>query len=321
MGITTAARSVMRRVQRPPPSAASATFSFGCGVQTGTITLSRLPIQGETFSSITGAAVEQADQLAEHARLIGWAVAAVEGVLSSVGDSFSIGRSGSFVTSTPKATIMVAEVLGCANGVGKPPRAAAAESRRQGVSVKAQQSRSPSGAFAERSTAPRPLPSRSAARLLHVPQRRLTRQLMESELVSCYEAEHLPSGRIEFVRTLALDGLRRVVSRQWLDQYRRLASVDQRNVAAVLEVGETDELAYVASELLIGRSLAQAIGEGIHVGEALHYLAQMCMALDAIHREGILHGALDAQDFLFREEDAVVLAGTGVTRRVQVWCA
>lgn len=42
----------------------------------------------------------------------------------------------------------------------------------------------------------------------------------------------------------------------------------------------------------------------------------MCLALDAVHGVGIIHGALRAANFLFRQDRVLVLADFNVTERV-----
>jgi len=147
----------------------------------------------------------------------------------------------------------------------------------------------------------------------------LTHLVSRSRLSSSYEAEHRLSGRREFVRTLSLHAVPEPLVRQCLDEYCRLSRAEQRNVVAILEVGQVNGLAYAVFEHLTGGSLAQAVQRGMSVGAALDCLAQMSMALDALHGEGVVHGALCAEDFLFREDRVIVLAGLGVARRAMEW--
>jgi serine/threonine protein kinase len=102
----------------------------------------------------------------------------------------------------------------------------------------------------------------------------------------------------------------------YLEQYRKLASLDQRNVVSIYEVGETAGGGYVALEFLPGGQLIGAIRSKLPVGHALNCLAEMCLALDAVHGLGIVHGALRAEHFLFRSDRVLVLADFNVTERV-----
>jgi serine/threonine-protein kinase len=129
-------------------------------------------------------------------------------------------------------------------------------------------------------------------------------------------ALHVPTDREEVVKTLRLRDLPHTFIERYLDEYRKIAGLEQRNVLTVFEVGQTADVAYVSTEFLAGGSLIDAIRKKLPVGLALNCLAQMCLALDAIHGLGIVHGALRARHFLFREDRVLVLADFNATQRV-----
>ena len=102
----------------------------------------------------------------------------------------------------------------------------------------------------------------------------------------------------------------------YLAEYRKLSGLEQRNVVTIYEVGQTDDVGYVAFELLNGGGLTHAMSNKLPVGLALNCLAQMCLALDAVHGIGIVHGALRPEHFLFREDGVLVLADFNVVKHV-----
>jgi serine/threonine protein kinase len=102
----------------------------------------------------------------------------------------------------------------------------------------------------------------------------------------------------------------------YLEEYRKLSALEQRNIVSVYEVGQTSDGGYVALESLTGGDLKEAIRKKLPVGLALNCLAQMCLALDAIHGLGITHGSLRPDHFLFRPDRVLVLADFNVTERV-----
>jgi hypothetical protein len=48
----------------------------------------------------------------------------------------------------------------------------------------------------------------------------------------------------------------------------------------------------------------------------LNCLAQMCLALDAVHDIGIVHGTLQTRHFLFRDDRVLVLSDFNTTERI-----
>jgi serine/threonine protein kinase len=149
-----------------------------------------------------------------------------------------------------------------------------------------------------------------------IPQRRIEHKIGYGRYVNAYAALHIATDREEVVKTLSLRDLPQAFIERYLDEYRKIAGLEQRNVLTVLEVGQTPDLAYVATEFLAGGTLPDAIRKKLPVGLALNCLAQMCFALDAIHGLGIVHGALRARHFLFREDRVLVLADFNATERV-----
>jgi serine/threonine-protein kinase PpkA len=102
----------------------------------------------------------------------------------------------------------------------------------------------------------------------------------------------------------------------YLDAYRQIASLEQRNIVGVYEVGDLPDGGYVAVEFLPGGSLLDAIRDGLPIGRALRSLAEMCLALEAVHRIGWAHGALCADHFMFRESEVTTLLDFNVTEKV-----
>lgn len=76
--------------------------------------------------------------------------------------------------------------------------------------------------------------------------------------------------------------------------------------------------AYFASALLDGRSLADLLAaEGpIAAGRAIAMISRLLGAVQALHAEGIVHGAISPDNILVREDESPVLLGLGTTRNV-----
>lgn len=121
----------------------------------------------------------------------------------------------------------------------------------------------------------------------------ILRALGRGGMASVYLAEQLSTGRLCAVKTM-LPGSdveeEEAVRRFWREP-RVLMRLPSDHVAQVIRVGETDGTLWFAMELLDGETLQARIFREDHLepGEAFSILTQVCSALDAAHRRGIIH--------------------------------
>ncbi|HUS31060.1 MAG TPA: serine/threonine-protein kinase, partial [Kofleriaceae bacterium] len=99
----------------------------------------------------------------------------------------------------------------------------------------------------------------------------------------------------------------------------QLASeISHPNIVSVVDFGEDDELgAYMVMELVEGEPFLFAEGSSpLSVRRALDVLAQVADALDHIHKRGVIHGDIKAENLILAEEP--VAAGTRRRRIVRL---
>jgi serine/threonine protein kinase len=169
---------------------------------------------------------------------------------------------------------------------------------------------------ADRTIMVRDKPELEDQTLPDLPDRRVVRRVGQRRYAHTYLATHLSTGRDEIVKTVRLRDLPPRFVDGYLEQYQKLSTVEQRNVVSVYDIGRITQGGYVALEHLPGGELTEAIRRKLPVGFALNCLAQMCLALDAVHDAGIVHGALRAEHFLFRQDRVLVLADFNITEQV-----
>jgi serine/threonine protein kinase len=109
-----------------------------------------------------------------------------------------------------------------------------------------------------------------------------------------YRARDTRTGRtvaLKFVHAdVSRDPLRR---ERLLGDARAAATLSHPNIAALFEVGEADELLFLASEYVSGDSLRTLMaGRPIHPRRALELAAQVADALAEAHALGLFHGDL-----------------------------
>ncbi len=123
---------------------------------------------------------------------------------------------------------------------------------------------------------------------------RLLRPLVYGGMASLYLAEQRSTGRLYAVKTMVQSDIKEESDiRRFLQEPRILMRIPSDHVTQIIRVGDddTEDTRWFAMELLDGEKLAQRIArEGyLEPGEAFAILAQVCSALDAAHRRGIVH--------------------------------
>ncbi|BDG06670.1 serine/threonine-protein kinase [Anaeromyxobacter oryzae] len=135
-----------------------------------------------------------------------------------------------------------------------------------------------------------------------------------------YVAEHRESGRRAAVKVLSRGfAASPEMAGRFVREARILARVRHPNIVDILELGILpDGRPFVAMELLDGRSLLDLLaGRGrMPIAEALEILGPVCAALDAAHREGVVHRDVKASNVFVEDGDPprVKLLDFGVAR-------
>jgi len=246
-------------------------------------------------------------------------VAASESAVIAAGTRFQTGSRATLTDADHHVTLSILEVLGFNPGTAKPGELALMAEVREAVLANTMLARL--AGDVDRLTADKTLIVRvrqdsENGKLPQIPHRRVARTIAQGSFVTTSAMVHEPTNREELVKVLRLSQLPHAFVDAYLEEYRKLSGLEQRNVVTIYEVGQTEDVGYVAFELLKGGGLIPAMNNKLPVGLALNCLAQMCLALDAVHGIGIVHGALRPEHFLFREDGVLVLADFNVVKHV-----
>ncbi len=317
LGVVLASRVAKRWGESALPNRASLDVSVGCGVHTGEVIVARLTVGGNLSPCIAGQTADLAQRLEGRAKSLHWSIACSEAVVQQAGTRFEIGQRSSLTDTDHDVTIPIVEVRGYAPGAARPGELAKMGEVRE--AMLANTLLAGLAGDVDQQTAERTILVRGAQpaeTLPSVPGRRIERRAKQSSAADAYLATHLQSGRKELVEILRLAATPAAFVEAYLNEYRRLQKIEQRNIAGVYEVGQTSELAFVALEQVGGGSLADALRRSLTIGVALNCLAQACIALDTLHQAGIVHGNLRLEHFSFRADGALVLTDFNVTQRL-----
>jgi class 3 adenylate cyclase len=291
-------------------------LSVGCGIHTGEVVLARLSAASHLGLTLAGQTADLAHRLNGRAKGLGWSIAASESTVAAAGARFQFGRRSNLTDVDHDITLGLSEVLGPNPGTARPGELPFMAEIREAVLANTMLAKL--AGDVDQSTADRTIMVRDKLEPEDqtLPDRRVVRRVGKRRYAHTYLTSHLSTGREEIVKTVLLRELPPRFVDAYLEQYQKLSNVEQRNVAAVYEVGRIAQGGYVALEYLPGGELTEAIRKKVPVGFALNCLAQMCLALDGIHDAGIVHGALRAEHFLFRQDRVLVLTDFNITEQV-----
>lgn len=324
LAVTVAARRVKRWAEEQLTGSPGPELSIGCGVHTGEIILARLSLSGSIPPCVAGQTADLASRLDGRAKGLGWGVAASQGSARLAGRRFQIGRQASLNDTDHGLTIPIAEIIGLNPGAAKPGELGFMAEVREAVLANTMLAALAGDSDQRITEHTMVVTAKRQARehaLPKLPGRRIERQVGRVGPAIVYAAVHLTTDRREHVHCVSAGEHQESFLERYLEEYRKLAAVEQRNVLTVHEMGRHAEIVYVAAEVLAGGTLTEAMRTKLPVGLALNCLAQMCMAVDALHEAGMVHGALHADHFAFREDRVLVLADFNVGDRLRAGAA
>lgn len=135
-----------------------------------------------------------------------------------------------------------------------------------------------------------------------------------------YRGRHVKTRRVDAIKVIRPD---RVAvfpeQRQWiLDRFERetqlAAQMAHDDVVTVYQVGEANDCPWFSMEYIPGATLEERAREAqLEPERAARYLERVARAVDAMHRQGVVHGDLKPRNILIREEtDRPLVADFGV---------
>jgi len=100
------------------------------------------------------------------------------------------------------------------------------------------------------------------------------------------------------------------------DEARAAAALNHPNVCTVHSIDDSDGIAMIVMEHLVGRSLKEIIGEGpLPQEDATDIARQIASAMAAAHEAGIVHGDLKPANIILTDEGRVKILDFGLSAR------
>jgi serine/threonine-protein kinase len=131
-------------------------------------------------------------------------------------------------------------------------------------------------------------------------------RLGEGGMGCVYRARHLQLGKAFALKIISPAFALDAAARARFNQEAKLASeISHPNIVSVVDFGEDPELgAYMVMELVDGEALINEGGSPMSVRRVCDILGQIADALDHIHRRGIIHGDVKADNIMLTAESS-----------------
>lgn len=103
------------------------------------------------------------------------------------------------------------------------------------------------------------------------------------------------------------------------DVFRELRKIRNANIVKIYEVCAEDKYIIALEEYIDGQNLSEIIDKGnLNKKSAYKYAAQLCDALNVIHRIGIIHRDIKPENILITKDDNAVLIDFSIARKISI---
>lgn len=101
---------------------------------------------------------------------------------------------------------------------------------------------------------------------------------------------------------------------RFLREGRTLARLSHPHTVTIHDIGNVDELYYMAMEYLPNGTLKERIAEGLSPEQGLLFIRQIASALGYAHAQGLVHRDVKPANILFRADGTAVLSDFGIAK-------
>src|SRR5690242_2959689 len=93
-----------------------------------------------------------------------------------------------------------------------------------------------------------------------------------------------------------------------------IAKLRHPNILTVFDSGETDDAAYIVTELVDGGTLADKLGKPLPLEECVRVATTVGQALDYAHARGMIHRDIKPSNILLARDGTPILSDFGLAR-------
>jgi Tol biopolymer transport system component/serine/threonine protein kinase len=100
---------------------------------------------------------------------------------------------------------------------------------------------------------------------------------------------------------------------------RAASALNHANIVHIYDIADADGVPFIAMEYVVGKTLAELIGDKrLRLNETLKYAAQMAAALAAAHSAGIIHRDLKPSNIMVTENGLVKVLDFGLAKMTEI---
>lgn len=150
---------------------------------------------------------------------------------------------------------------------------------------------------------------------------RILREIGGGGMAQVFEAEDQTIGRKVALKVLVVppavpESEKSLLIERFQQEARSAGTLSHSNVVTLYEVGEANDVHYIAMELLTGKTVRQLLHEKgrLPVDQTLNILLQVARALDYAHKQGVVHRDVKPDNIVVTEEGLVKLTDFGIAR-------
>jgi serine/threonine-protein kinase len=101
---------------------------------------------------------------------------------------------------------------------------------------------------------------------------------------------------------------------RFIREARAIAQLSHPNILPIYDVGIEEDISYFVMKYVPGQTLRDLMGRPMSLERVIHFMGQICGALDHAHGRGILHRDIKPANMLLDENDWLLLADFGLAK-------
>ncbi|HEX2545324.1 MAG TPA: protein kinase [Ramlibacter sp.] len=298
-------------------------FAIGVGLHAGEVTICRLGSGDVRDTTPIGDTVNTAARLQGASKELGWTVVASTALLEVAGPGVQTGGMTSLEVRGRNGWVDVAEIVGLD---------ATEEDRQHGLAVTAERAeeirqalhtnseitaRAVKGALRNKLSTLKDHRFEPGEAPLRLKGFRLTRKIASGGMTEVYLAVRDSDGVAVVLKVLDASGTHAGVNlARFIQEYALLSKLNDPHIVRIYDQGFTDDHAYIAMEYFECGDLRSELRKGMSQRRAVDVVAQISVALEAIHSQGIIHRDLKPENVMLRPDGSVAIADFGVAKSI-----
>jgi eukaryotic-like serine/threonine-protein kinase len=105
---------------------------------------------------------------------------------------------------------------------------------------------------------------------------------------------------------------------RFIQEAKAASALNHPNILTIYEIGETEDIHYIVSEYIEGRTLREIIAGSLPFRDVLDFSIQIANALAAAHRAGLVHRDVKPENIIIRPDGLLKILDFGLAKLVEL---